>query len=243
MRHDNSESIRRYYKSISRLDPLSKEEEAYLAGKIKDGCRKSLNKLIEHNLKIVITIANKNVNRGILLDDLIQQGNIGLYEAALRFDPESNVKFATFASTRILKMMNHLIDECGRPVRIPVNQEYQRYLALKNGQEVENIRPVYIDAPLGDDGNETYGSRVLSNTLVDHNHEDHYIQRRVARYLSVLNEKETRVITHIFGIGAEKITNKQIAEILGVTSATVGNIKKRALAKIKKVHEKIGDSI
>ena len=142
MRYEKSNSIDKYFKSIRHLNPLTKEEESELATEIQKGCKKSLNKLIEHNLKIVVTIANKNMGRGIQVDDLIQQGNIGLLEAGLRFKPNSGIRFASFASTRILKLMNHLIDQCGRVVRIPVNQEYERYLSLKRGEEVENIKPV-----------------------------------------------------------------------------------------------------
>lgn len=244
MKYQNSESLGRYFKSIKNLDPLTKEEETELALKIKEGCRKSLNQLVEHNLKIVVTIANKNIGRGILVDDLIQQGNIGLYEAALRFDPSRDNKFASFASTRILKMMNHLIDECGRPVRIPVNQEYQRYLALKRGEEVENMQPVYIDAPLGEDGKESYGSRVLSNIQEDFNVEDICeLERRVAKYLTLLNESEQQVLKLSFGLDGEPgMYNNEIAKILGVSTATVGNIKKRAYTKIQE-HEKVSNNI
>ncbi len=237
MKHQNSESSKRYFKAISNLNPLNKEEEQELAHKIKGGCRKSLNRLVEHNLKIVVTIANKNANRGILVDDLIQQGNIGLYEAALRYDPDSGTKFATFAITRVLKMMNHLIDECGRPVRIPVNQEYQRYLALKRGEEVENIRPVYIDSFLGEDEKETYGSRMLADVSPGQTVEDiSDIEERVKKMLSLLNDKELSVIKQSYGIGCEETTNKDIAEKMGVTAETIGNIKKRAFNNITKVY-------
>jgi len=108
---NRSDSLNRYFESIQDLNPLTREQEQELAVKIKEGCRASINTLVQHNLKIVVTIANRNVGRGILIDDLIQQGNIGLYEAALRFDPEHGVKFTSFARTRILKKMNELIEQ------------------------------------------------------------------------------------------------------------------------------------
>ena len=79
MYYQKSESLDRYFKSIKNLDPLTKEEERDLARKAQAGSKAALNKLVQHNLKIVVTIANKNRGRGIDVDDLIQQGNIGLY--------------------------------------------------------------------------------------------------------------------------------------------------------------------
>ena len=128
-------SLKSYFRSIQKYQPLSREEELKLAIAIQSGCREALNRLVNHNLKIVVKIAYKNLNRGIDLEDLIQSGNIGLHEAALRFNPdEIRGRFIGFAQTRIPKNINQLIDQCGRTVGIPVNQEYQRYLDLKDGK-------------------------------------------------------------------------------------------------------------
>ncbi len=229
-----SESLDRYFKSIKNLNPLTSEQEHELAIKIRQGCRSSINTLVEHNLKIVVTIANKNMGRGILVDDLIQQGNIGLYEAALRFDPNAGVRFTSFARTRVLKMMNELIDRCGRLVRIPVNQEYDRYLAIKSGQDVDNLTPVRLDALISDDSKETRASKFKLEE-VDEN--DQEILDTLRSALGVLTDREREVITLFFGLETgERITQIEIGEILGVTNVTVGNIKKRALEKIKQCY-------
>jgi len=231
---NKSESLDRYFKSIKNLNPLTSEEERELAIKIRQGCRSSINTLVEHNLKIVVTIANKNVGRGILVDDLIQQGNIGLYEAALRFDPEAGVRFASFARTRVLKMMNELIDHCGRLVRIPVNQEYDRYLAIKSGQEVDNLTPVRLDSLVSDDSKETRASKFKFEEVDE---SDQEILDTLKSALGVLTDREREVITLFFGLETgERITQIEIGEILGVTNVTVGNIKKRALEKIKQCY-------
>lgn len=231
---NNSESLNRYFESIRDLNPLTKEQERELAVKIKAGDRDAINSLVKHNLKIVVTIANKNIGRGIEVDDLIQQGNIGLYEAALRFDPDHGVRFASFARTRVLKMMNELIDSCGRLVRIPVNQEYQRYLDIKAGKDVDNLKPVYLDQPLGEDGS---GS-VLSRIDIGEESEDLSEEIQVlGEAVNSLEENERKVITWFFGLGGnEKITQIEIGKKLGVTNVTVGNIKKRALSKLKRIY-------
>ena len=231
---NRSDSLNRYFESIQDLNPLTREQEQELAVKIKEGCRASINTLVQHNLKIVVTIANRNVGRGILIDDLIQQGNIGLYEAALRFDPEHGVKFTSFARTRILKKMNELIDQCGRLVRIPVNQEYDRYLAIKSGKEVKNMAPVRLDSLISDDSKETLESRFKVDVA-----DEGELERMQTLHaaLGVLTEQEREVITLFFGLETgEKITQIEIGKRLGVTNVTVGNIKKRALEKIKKCY-------
>jgi len=231
---NRSDSLNRYFESIQNLNPLTREQEQELAVKIKEGCRASINTLVQHNLKIVVTIANRNVGRGILIDDLIQQGNIGLYEAALRFDPEHGVKFTSFARTRILKNMNELIDQCGRLVRIPVNQEYDRYLAIKSGKEVKNLAPVRLDSLISDDSKETLESRFKVDVADEGELER---MQTVHAALGVLTEQEREVITLFFGLETgEKITQIEIGKRLGVTNVTVGNIKKRALEKIKKCY-------
>jgi RNA polymerase primary sigma factor len=229
-----SESLNRYFKSIKNLNPLTSEKERELAIKIRQGCRASINTLVEHNLKIVVTIANKNEGRGILVDDLIQQGNIGLYEAALRFDPEAGVRFSSFARTRVLKMMNELIDHCGRLVRIPVNQEYNRYLAIKSGQEVDNLTPIRLDALISDDSKETWSSKFK---FEEEDESDQENLDTLKSALNILTDREREVITLFFGLETgERITQIEIGEILGVTNVTVGNIKKRALEKIKQCY-------
>lgn len=229
-------SLKSYFRSIQKYQPLSREEELELAIAIQSGCREALNRLVNHNLKIVVKIAYKNLNRGIDLEDLIQSGNIGLHEAALRFNPdEIRGRFIGFAQTRILKNINQLIDQCGRTVRIPVNQEYQRYLDLKEGKEVENIRPIYLDAFIGDDNKNTVGSRIVqgledSSTAMEQTEEQEAIQR----YLSILTPQERDIINYFFGLEEDPITQKEIAEMMGTSGATISYLKNGALEKIRK---------
>lgn len=229
-------SLKSYFRSIQKYQPLSREEELELAIAIQSGCREALNRLVNHNLKIVVKIAYKNLNRGIDLEDLIQSGNIGLHEAALRFNPdEIRGRFIGFAQTRILKNINQLIDQCGRTVRIPVNQEYQRYLDLKEGKEVDNIRPIYLDAFIGDDNKNTVGSRIVqgledSSTAMEQAEEQEAIQR----YLSILTPQERDIIKYFFGLEEDPITQKEIAEMMGTSGATISYLKNGALEKIRK---------
>ena len=233
----NSDSLDIYFKTINNLNPLKKEEELELADLAQQGDAAAINKLIKHNLKIVVTIANKNVGRGILVDDLIQQGNLGLYEAALRYNSTHNVRFSTFAGTRILKSINQLIDSCGRIVRIPVNQEYQRYLNIKNGKDVENISPVKIDDFIGDDSDETKASRLLAVTAdVDKHYENKHSVDQANVLLGNLESRDRRIVQLYYGIGVEKeLPTKEIAEELGLTQIRICQILNSAKKKMRGV--------
>lgn len=222
-----SESLERYFESIQNLNPLAKSEEIELAKKAKAGNQRAMDKLISHNLKIVVTIANKNVGRGIDVDDLIQQGNIGLIEAAKRFDPEVGVRFSTYAGTRILKMMNQLIDTCGRVVRIPVNQEYKRYLALKKGEEVKNLTPVKIDDFVQDkNGKSKADSGILSvSPSIEEVHQIEDFKVRTTNLLAGLKERDRKIIKLYFGIDCHgAMLTKDIAEEVDLTQIRVCQI-------------------
>jgi len=231
-----SDSLERYFKSIKNLNPLVKAEELELAKKAKAGDVKALNKLVEHNLKIVVTIANKNVGRGIDVDDLIQQGNLGLFQAAATFDPEVGVRFASFAGFRVLKMMNQLIDTCGRVVRIPVNQEYKRYMALKNGDPVSNLSAVNLDDFVKDiEGRTKADTGILAvDAEVDRIFEVEDFKVRTTTLLSTLKERDREIIKLYFGIDQlAEMTTKDIARELGLTQIRVCQIINSTKKKLK----------
>ncbi len=239
MYYQKSESLDRYFKSIKNLDPLTKAEEIDLARKAQAGSKAALNKLVQHNLKIVVTIANKNRGRGIDVDDLIQQGNIGLYEAVHRFDPDSNTRLASFASTRILKMMNELIDQCGRIVRLPVNQEYQRYLAIKNGEEVDNLNTVKMDDYMSNESTTTRADYITHvEPSINSDHDREFFRRKVNSLLSTLEDRDRTIIRLYYGLetGAE-VPTKEIADRIGITQVRVCQILKAAKETLKENYQ------
>lgn len=235
MNFEKSESLERYFKSIQNLNPLTKEEELDLAKRIQAGDEKALNKLVEHNLKIVVTIANGQRGRGIEIDDLIQQGNLGLFDAARRFKPEHDVRFASFASTRIFKNINKLIDDCGRAVRIPVNQEFQRFLDKKKGVEVSNITTVMLDDFIRDDDGQTKGAGIGATCPeIEVRHEVDHIFSKVNHLLSLLKPRDREIMKMYFGIDEdEEISTKDIAAKLGLTQIRVCQIINSAKERLR----------
>ena len=141
-RFETSESLPQYFKDIEGVSsPLTKAEELQLAARIQKGDELALNRLVQANLKFVVTLANKFIGMGLSIDDLIQEGNAGLIEAARRFTPDKDVKFITYAQFWIRKRLNLSLCEYGRTVRLPVNQEYDIYKRKMKGEDI-NLRNV-----------------------------------------------------------------------------------------------------
>lgn len=118
----DSYSIDRYLSEIARMPVLSEDEEVRLAKKIRDGDNEALDKLIKSNLRFVVSVAKQYQNHGLSLNDLINEGNIGLIKAALRFDETKGFKFISYAVWWIRQSILNAIVEYPRMVRVPMNK-------------------------------------------------------------------------------------------------------------------------
>lgn len=117
----STNSIKTYLKDISRFSVLSKEEEQALAAKAAKGDKKAREKLINHNLRLVVSIAKKYIGHGLSFSDLIQEGNFGLMEAVDRFDVSKGYKLSTYATFWVKQAISKGIMDKSRNIRIPVN--------------------------------------------------------------------------------------------------------------------------
>ena len=179
-----------YLKDISSIKPLSGKEEKILAAK---GDQKSLNELVSRNLKYVVSVANRYKGCGLSLSDLINEGNIGLIEAAKRFDPQKGVKFITYAVWWIRQSILHALAEQAGSVRLPIKQagllhkvsaKYRElFLSLRrepttedvanslkiSPEDVEAVMRVYrfhlsLDTPLKENDDTSYLDMLTSST-------------------------------------------------------------------------------
>ena len=115
-------SLNSYFKDVSRQPMISQEEEIELTKKIKEGDETAVKKLVEANLRFVISVAKQYQNKGLALVDLIQEGNLGLLEAARKFDETRGFRFISYAVWWIRQaIIKALSDQC-RTIRIPANQ-------------------------------------------------------------------------------------------------------------------------
>lgn len=172
--------VRMYLKEIGKVPLLSAEEEITLAQKMAEGDENAKRKLVEANLRLVVSIAKRYVGRGMLFLDLIQEGNLGLIKAVEKFDYEKGFKFSTYATWWIRQAITRAIADQARTIRIPVHmvetinklirvsrqllQEYGREplpdeIAKEMGIPEDKVReimkiaqePVSLETPIGEE--------------------------------------------------------------------------------------------
>ena len=136
-RGGSSESLKKYLKEISRLPRITAEEERELGARIKDGDAKALRKLVEANLRFVVSYAKRYRGCGLSFLDLINEGNIGLIEAAKRFDPGRKVKFITYAVWWVRQAIIHALSDQSGAFRLP---QKQANLLYRIGKAQANLR-------------------------------------------------------------------------------------------------------
>jgi RNA polymerase primary sigma factor len=117
----SDDSIRMYLNEIGRFPLIDAEEEIRLGRLIKKGNQEARKKLAEANLRLVVSIAKKYMGRGLWLLDLIQEGNVGLFRAVDKFDPEKGFKFSTYATWWIRQWVTRAIADQARTIRVPVH--------------------------------------------------------------------------------------------------------------------------
>ena len=115
------DSVRLYLREIGKIPLLSQEEEAELAQRIVKGDKKAKDKMVESNMRLVVSIAKRYSGRGLDFLDLIQEGNTGLLRAVDKFDPEKGFKFSTYATWWIRQAITRAIADQARTIRIPVH--------------------------------------------------------------------------------------------------------------------------
>lgn len=138
----DSYSIDKYLNEISKLPLLKEEEEVDLARRIKKGDREALDKLTKSNLRFVVSVAKQYQNQGLSLNDLINEGNIGLIKAATKFDETKGFKFISYAVWWIRQSILQALVEQPRIVRLPMNKAtiYNRITKVSNEFEQVNER-------------------------------------------------------------------------------------------------------
>ncbi|MDR0405598.1 MAG: RNA polymerase sporulation sigma factor SigE [Clostridiales bacterium] len=202
--------------SASLPPPLSAEEERDLLTRL-DGDGGGVRKiLIERNLRLVVYIARKFENTCIGIEDLISIGTIGLIKAVNTFNPEKNIKLATYAS------------RC-------IENEILMYIRKNNPSRND----ISIDEPLNTDwdGNELLLSDILGteNDVVHRNIEEEVDKELLLVAMGKLSARETRIMQLRFGLGEEdERTQKEVADLLGISQSYISRLEKRIISRLKK---------
>ena len=196
--------------------PLKRDEEGELIARLAQGDEGAKSRLIEHNLRLVVYIARRFENTGVNIEDLISIGTIGLIKAVGTYNPEKNIKLATYSS------------RC-------IENEILMHLRKISGQKSE----VSFDEPLNTDwdGNELLLSDILGtdSDLVMQPIETEVDRKLLWDAVDKLSERERTIITLRFGLdGKQEQTQKEVADLLGISQSYISRLEKRIINRLKK---------
>ena len=225
-----SDPVRMYLKEIGRIPLLKFEDEISLAKRYEKGDRKAKKKLIESNLRLVVSIAKKYIGRGMSLLDLIQEGNQGLIRAVEKYDWRKGYKFSTYATWWIRQAITRAIADQARTIRIPVHMvetinrfvRASRRLMQELGREpspeeiakvmevdVTKVReimkvsqePTSLETPVGDEEDSHLGDFISDPGPTPYDQTSRQLlKEHMEEVLATLSDREKRVLILRFGL-------------------------------------------
>lgn len=195
--------------------PLSKEEELSSLIKAKQGDIEAKNKLIEHNLRLVVFLAKKYENTGYEMEDLVSIGSIGLIKGIETYKIDKNIKLATYASRCIANEILMFLRK---------NKKRKKEISLEDSLNYDS------------EGNELHLEDVLGTDtdLVSDEYEKSVERDLVSKEINKLNKREKQIMVLRYGLNnTESFTQKEVADMLGISQSYISRIEKKVIKNIK----------
>ncbi len=218
--------LNKYLDEIGRETLLSEDEERQLSERIRRGDGRALNKLVEANLRFVVAIARQYQGRGLSMEDLVSEGNLGLLKAAGKYDASRGLRFVNYAVVFIRQQIER---------SLKIESAEQRVESRGDGQTRS------VDAPLGTKTNVSLLSVLVNadSPMADERVYQANMLTAVEKALDSLNERESHVVNAYFGLGQDNLTMAEIAVDMGLKRERVRQIRDKAVRKMRKAYKRI----
>jgi RNA polymerase primary sigma factor len=260
----HADALEQLLQRANRFQLLKPHEEIELAKAIERGDLMAKDRLINSNLRLVVSIARRYQGHGLTLNDLVQEGMLGLIRAAEKFDWRKGFRFSTYATLWIRQSIQRGLDNTSRSIRLPAHVatkarkvgRVRNELAVKlerepelheiaevagmTVDEVEEIRAVdYTPTSLGDDSaSATLGDlRAADGEAPDEEVHRTILTERVAEAIASLPDDERKVISLRFGTEGEERTRAQVGRELRISPQKAEQIERRALDRLSRMDE------
>lgn len=264
---DRSGTLDRYMREVNAFPLISPEEETDLAYRVQNGDEDAFQKMVNANLRFVISVAKQYQGASLELSDLINEGNIGLMKAVGKFDPSRGFKFISYAVWWIRQSIMQALGDNGRMVRLPLNQvstinkirkasaaflqenerepteaELAALTELPEFKVIESLSSegshVSFDKPISDDSEGTMLDIMPDDgPATDESVDRESLRTDIERVLKILDTRERNIIRLAFGLGCQALTMEEIGERYDLTRERVRQVKEKAIRKLS--HSKV----
>lgn len=255
-------ALDKYLQDIAHEELIDVDKEIELAQRIKEGDEQAMQEMVKANLRFVVSVAKQYQGRGLSLDDLIEEGNIGLIKAAQRFDETKGFKFISYAVWWIRQCILEALEENVRIVRLPMNQENllrninkvrQNYLQEQNREpsddEISEVlgvpankigevirlskRYMSVDSPFEEGEDNSLADVIPSkHPDTDANLDKESLHKDIDKVLSLLPIRSRDIIKLNFGIGCEPLSLEDIGDHFGISRERTRQILYNSLESI-----------
>src|SRR5918998_877328 len=224
------ELLRSYFAYIGRGRLLTHEEEIELSKRARAGDKRAHQRLIEKNLKLVVSVVKRFRGCGLPFEDLIQEGNIGLMKAVEKFDPERGFRFSTYATWWIMQAVQRAVSDKGPAERLGWAREEARLAMLALPDATSLDRPVSAEGDtleLGKLVADERASRVAEEVVEEAE------KAMLSEALARLPERLRHVLVRRYGLDGEPATLRKLAEELGISHERARQLQRDAERRLR----------